>query len=53
VAVITIHGGNLEIHMLGPGATLGHTVEKIPETLGKSIERLLDSWLSKKAESRS
>lgn len=50
VAVVAIRGSELNIHLLGPGATLGHTVEKLPETMGKSIERLLDSWLSRKAK---
>ena len=53
VAVIAMRGGELNIHLLGPGAAIGHTVEKIPETLGKSLERLLDTWLSKKSEQRS
>lgn len=52
VAVISIRGAEMQIHQLGPGATIGHTMEKIPETLGKSIERLLDSWLSRKSEPR-
>lgn len=50
VAILAVRGGDLTVHMLGAGATLGHTVEKLPESLGKSLEHLLDSWLSRKAK---
>jgi len=53
VAIVAIHGGEMTLHMLGRSATLGHTMEKIPETVGKSIERLVDTWLSRKAKEES
>lgn len=53
VAIVAIRGGELDLHMLGPSATLGHTMEKIPENLGRSLERLLDTWLSRKAKEES
>ncbi len=48
VALVAVRGGELSVHMLGRGASLGHTVEKLPELLERSLEKLLDSWQSRK-----
>jgi len=48
VALVAVRGGELSVHMLGRGASRGHTVEKLPELLERSLEKLLDSWQSRK-----
>lgn len=50
VALVAVRGSELNVHMLGRGAALGHTVRKMPDLL----ENLLDRWEArkeKKAES--
>jgi len=49
VALVAIHGGELKVHMLGRGASLGHTVEKLPELLEHSLEKLLANWQARKS----
>lgn len=44
VALVAIHGGELSVHMLGRGAAIGHTMQKMPDFL----ESLLDRWQSRK-----
>ena len=50
VALVAIRGSEISIHMLGPGATLGHTMEHLPGSLGKSIEQLIDRWFARKSK---
>jgi uncharacterized spore protein YtfJ len=40
VALVSVRGSELNVHMLGRGASLGHTVRKVPDLL----ESLLDRW---------
>lgn len=47
VALVAIHGGELSVHMLGRGASIGHTMQKMPDLL----ENLLDRWQSRKEKS--
>jgi uncharacterized spore protein YtfJ len=51
VALVAIHGNELKVHMLGRGATLGHTVEKMPDVIQKGIEKLVDTWQSRRGKS--
>jgi uncharacterized spore protein YtfJ len=55
VALVAVRGSELNVHMLGPGASLGHTVRKVPEmfesVLGRwetLFERVLDRWEARK-----
>jgi uncharacterized spore protein YtfJ len=48
VALVAIRGGQLNVHMLGRGASLGHTVEKLPDLIEKSLDKLFESWQSRK-----
>jgi len=50
VALIAIHGGELRVHMLGRGATLGQTVEKMPDVIQKGIEKLFETWQGRKGK---
>lgn len=49
VALVAVRGGQLTVHMLGRGASLGHTVEKMPELMERSIEKLFEMWQSRKS----
>lgn len=44
VALVAVHGGELNVHMLGRGASLGHTVRKMPDL----VESILDRWETRK-----
>jgi uncharacterized spore protein YtfJ len=44
VALVAIHGSDFSVHMLGRGASIGHTMQKMPEFL----EGLLDRWQARK-----
>ena len=44
VALVSIHGGELSVHMLGRGASIGHTMQKVPDFL----EGLMDRWQARK-----
>jgi uncharacterized spore protein YtfJ len=44
VALVAVRGGEMSIHMLGRGAAIGHTVQKVPDFL----EGLLDRWVARK-----
>ncbi|HWP85319.1 MAG TPA: spore germination protein GerW family protein [Terriglobia bacterium] len=50
VALVAARGGELNVHMLGHGAAFTHTVEKLPELVEKSLEKLLDAWAARKAK---
>ena len=49
VALVAIRGGELNVHA-GRGASLGHTVEKLPDLLEKSLEKLFRIWQTHKSE---
>jgi len=48
VALVALRGAELSVHMLGRGASLGHTVEKLPELVERSLEKLLETWQARK-----
>jgi uncharacterized spore protein YtfJ len=50
VALVAIHGNELRVHMLGRGATLGQTVEKMPDVIQKGLEKLFETWQGRKGK---
>jgi uncharacterized spore protein YtfJ len=48
VALVAIRGGELNVHMLGRGASIGHTMQKMPDFL----EGLLDRWETRKEKEK-
>jgi uncharacterized spore protein YtfJ len=48
VALVAVRGGELSVHMLGRGASIGHTVQKMPDFL----EGLLDRWEARKEKGK-
>jgi uncharacterized spore protein YtfJ len=50
VALVTVRGGALNVHMLGRGLSIGHTVEKMPELLERSLEKILETWQARKGK---
>jgi hypothetical protein len=50
VALVAVRGGDLTVHLLGRGAAVSHTIEKVPDVLEKGFEKLLESWASRKAK---
>lgn len=48
VALVSVRGAELNVHMLGRGASLGHTMRKMPDLL----ESLLDRWEARKDKER-
>ena len=50
IALVAIHGNELRVHMLGRGATLGQTVEKMPDVIQKGLEKLFETWQGRKGK---
>jgi uncharacterized spore protein YtfJ len=50
VALVSIRGQEITIHMLGRGASLGHTVGKMPELLERTLEKVLETWQTRKGK---
>ena len=48
VALVAVHGGEISVHMLGRGAAIGHTFQKMPDVL----EGLLDRWETRKEKEK-
>ena len=48
VALVAVRGAELHVHMLGRGAAFTHTVEKMPELVEKSLEKLFEAWATRK-----
>src|SRR5215467_9332956 len=48
VALVAVRGSELHVHSLGRGASLGNTVEKMPDLLERSLEKILSSWQTRK-----
>src|SRR5215472_6235986 len=49
VALVAVRGDHLNVHTLGRGAAFTHTVEKMPELVEKSLEKLFEAWAARKA----
>jgi uncharacterized spore protein YtfJ len=49
VALVAVRGAELHVHTLGRGAAFTHTVEKMPELVEKSLEKLFEAWAARKA----
>jgi len=48
VALVAVRGGELNIHLLGRGAAVSHTMERMPEVFEKGFEKLLETWSLRK-----
>jgi uncharacterized spore protein YtfJ len=48
VALVAVRGGELTIHLLGRGAAMTHTMERVPEVLERGLEKLLETWSARK-----
>ena len=48
VALVATRGSELHVHMLGRGAAFTTTIEKMPDLLEKSLEKLFNAWMSRK-----
>lgn len=48
VALVAVRGAELSVHALGRGAALTHTVEKMPDLVGKSLDKLFEAWAARK-----
>lgn len=48
VALVSVHGSELNVHMLGRGASIGHTVQKMPDF----FEGLLDRWEARREKGK-
>ena len=48
VALVAVRGAELHVHTLGRGAAFTHTVEKMPELVQKSLEKLFEAWAARK-----
>jgi uncharacterized spore protein YtfJ len=51
VALVAVRGGELNIHLLGRGAAVSHTMERMPDLFEKGFEKLLEAWSARKKES--
>jgi len=50
VALVAVRGGELSVHRLGAGGSLGRTVERMPDVLETTLERAFDMWQARKAK---
>jgi uncharacterized spore protein YtfJ len=50
VALVAVRGGELTVHRLGAGGSLGRTVERMPDVLETTLERAFDMWQARKAK---
>lgn len=50
VALVAVRGGELNIHLLGRGAAVSHTIEKVPDVMEKGFEKLMETWGSRKGK---
>lgn len=48
VALVAVRGGEISVHMLGRGAGIGHTFQKMPDVL----EGLLDRWETRREKEK-
>jgi len=50
VALIAVRGGELTVHRLGAGGSLGRTVERMPDVLEAALEKAFDMWQERKGK---
>ena len=48
VALVAVRGAELHVQTLGRGAAFTHTVERMPELVQKSLEKLFEAWAARK-----
>jgi uncharacterized spore protein YtfJ len=50
VALVAVRGSELSVHRLGAGGSLGRTVERMPDVLESTLEKVFDLWQARKAQ---
>lgn len=50
VALVAVRGGELTVHRLGAGGSLGRTVERMPDVLETTLEKAFDMWQARKTK---
>ena len=50
VALVAVRGGELSVHRLGAGGSLGRTVERMPDVLETTLEKAFDMWQAHKTK---
>ncbi|MEJ2007975.1 MAG: spore germination protein GerW family protein [Acidobacteriota bacterium] len=50
VALIAVRGGELTVHRLGAGGSLGRTVERMPDLLESTLAKAFEMWQAQKAK---
>ena len=50
VALVAVRGGELTVHRLGAGGSLGRTVERMPDLLEATLEKAFDMWQERKGK---
>lgn len=50
VALVAVRGSELSVHRLGAGGSLGRTVERMPDVLEATLEKVFDAWQARKSE---
>lgn len=50
VALVAVRGGELSVHRLGAGGSLGRTVERMPDLLESTLEKAFDIWQARKTK---
>lgn len=50
VALVVVHGAELFVHRLGAGGSLGRSVERMPDLLESSLEKVFGIWQARKAK---
>ncbi len=49
VALVAVRGGELTVHRLGIGGSLGRTAERLPDLVEGGLEKVFQMWQSRKA----
>lgn len=44
VALVAVRGGELSVHRLGVGGSLGRTVERMPDIVEATLEKAFEAW---------
>jgi len=50
VALVAVRGGELTVHRLRAGGSLGRTVERMPDLLEATLEKAFDMWQEHKSK---
>ncbi len=47
VALVAVRGGELSVHRLGVGGSLGRTVERVPDIVEATLDKAFEAWQSR------